>query len=118
MTNLLPDASVMHEEIFGPILPVISFTSRDEAKKIIDANPNPLAFYLFTEDAELKKEWIANTTFGGGCINNTAWHCANHNLPFGGVGNSGIGAYHGRSSFDIFQEKKGLWKLQHGSILL
>jgi aldehyde dehydrogenase (NAD+) len=108
MTGISPDASLMHEEIFGPILPVISFNSREEAIKIIDANPTPLAFYLFTEDAELKKQWITNTSFGGGCINNSAWHFANPNLPFGGVGNSGIGAYHGQNSFDIFSRKKAV----------
>jgi aldehyde dehydrogenase (NAD+) len=108
LTEISPDASIMHEEIFGPILPVITFNTREEAIKIIDANPTPLAFYLFTEDAELKKQWITNTSFGGGCINNAAWHFANPNIPFGGVGKSGTGAYHGRNSFDIFSRRKGV----------
>lgn len=106
LTGIDRNSAIMHEEIFGPVLPIIPFESRDEARQIVDQNPNPLAFYLFTEDAELKKEWITRTSFGGGCINNTAWHFTNHNLPFGGVGNSGIGAYHGRSSFDLFSRRK------------
>ncbi|HSB93886.1 MAG TPA: aldehyde dehydrogenase [Flavitalea sp.] len=106
LTDLPPGSAIMNEEIFGPILPVITFNRREEAVNIINANPNPLAFYLFTEDAELKKQWISSTSFGGGCINNTAWHFANHNLPFGGVGNSGIGSYHGENSFNIFSRRK------------
>jgi len=106
ITDVAANAPVMHEEIFGPVLPIISFKKREEAIDIINANPNPLAFYLFTEDAELKRQWISSTQFGGGCINNAAWHFANHNLPFGGVGNSGIGSYHGRNSFDVFSRRK------------
>lgn len=106
LTDVDADSNVMQQEIFGPVLPVISFQHRDEARAVINRNPNPLAFYLFTADAELKKQWIESTSFGGGCINNTAMHFANHHLPFGGVGNSGLGAYHGRSSFDTFSRKK------------
>jgi aldehyde dehydrogenase (NAD+) len=108
ITDIQANARIMQEEIFGPVLPIITFDRREDAMNIVDMNPNPLAFYLFTEDAELKKQWITNTSFGGGCINNAAWHFANYNLPFGGVGNSGIGSYHGRNSFEIFSRRKAV----------
>jgi len=100
----------MKEEIFGPILPVLGFNSREEALSIIQHNPNPLAFYLFTADSKKEKEWIEAVHFGGGCINNTAWHFTNHHIPFGGIGNSGIGAYHGKSTFDTFTHSKPVMK--------
>ena len=104
------DAPLMKEEIFGPILPVLGFNSREEALSIIQHNPNPLAFYLFTADSKKEKEWIEAVHFGGGCINNTAWHFTNHHIPFGGIGNSGIGAYHGKSTFDTFTHSKPVMK--------
>lgn len=102
--------SIMGEEIFGPLLPVISFNSFEEAKKIIDRNANPLAFYVFTESSEKEKQWIDAIPFGGGCINNASWHLTNPDLPFGGRGNSGLGAYHGKASFDTFSHKKSIMK--------
>ncbi|OQP68105.1 aldehyde dehydrogenase [Niastella populi] len=108
--NVSPDAPVMKEEIFGPILPVITFNTLEEAKKTIENNPDPLAFYLYTADAEREKEWLQAIPFGGGCINNSSWHFTNHHLPFGGRGNSGIGKYHGKYSFDVFSHEKAIMK--------
>jgi aldehyde dehydrogenase (NAD+) len=108
--NISLDSSIMKEEIFGPILPIISFTTMEQAKTIIAHNPNPLAFYLFTSSNKKEKEWISSIPFGGGCINNAAWHLTNHDLPFGGRGFSGTGSYHGKFSFDTFSHKKAILK--------
>lgn len=108
----VPDLSnpLWTDEIFGPILPVITFQSYEEAKALTERNSNPLALYLFTNDRNTEKRWIEQVSFGGGCINNTALHFANHYLPFGGVGNSGIGTYHGRATFDTFTRAKPVMK--------
>ncbi len=110
MEDILPGASLTTEEIFGPILPVYSFSTTEDAVKIIQKNPNPLSFYVFTSDTKKEKKWIEQISFGGGCINNAAWHFANHHLPFGGVGKSGIGSYHGKYSFDTFTHNKAVMK--------
>jgi aldehyde dehydrogenase (NAD+) len=104
------EATIMDEEIFGPVLPILTFRSFEEAKAIIERNPNPLAFYVFTESKEKEKQWIEKVSFGGGCVNNASWHLTNFNLPFGGRGNSGIGAYHGKYSFDVFSHQKAIMK--------
>jgi aldehyde dehydrogenase (NAD+) len=104
------ESTIMGEEIFGPVLPVLTFNSFEEARTIIERNPNPLAFYIFTENKEKEKEWIEKVAFGGGCVNNASWHLTNFNLPFGGRGNSGIGAYHGKYSFDVFSHQKAIMK--------
>ena len=104
------DSQVMQEEIFGPILPVLPFNDREEAKVIIDKHPDPLAFYVFTENSSKVQAWIRDIPFGGGCINNASWHLTNHHLPFGGRGNSGIGSYHGKNSFEVFTHKKAIMK--------
>lgn len=101
---------VMKEEIFGPILPVISFNNDDEAKKIIEQHPNPLALYVYTSSKQNENYWITNVEFGGGCINNSSWHLTNHNLPFGGRGFSGTGRYHGKYSFETFSHFKAIMK--------
>ena len=98
----------MQDEIFGPILPVIEFTTANEIEEIIALNPNPLAFYLFSKDQTLIKRLLRNVPFGGGCINETLFHLTNHNLPFGGRGKSGIGNYHGRYSFYAFSHQKSV----------
>lgn len=108
--NVLSDSPIMKEEIFGPVLPVLSFNTFDEAKNIIEQNANPLAFYVFTESSEKEKQWLEKISFGGGCVNNASWHLTNFNLPFGGRGNSGIGAYHGKYSFDVFSHQKAVMK--------
>lgn len=77
---------------------------------VVMKNPNPLSFYLFTSNKKSEEEWITQVPFGGGCINNTAWHFTNHYQPFGGIGASGIGMYHGKYSFDTFTHLKAVMK--------
>ena len=108
--NFSLNDDIMHEEIFGPILPVISFNSDDEAKKIIEQNPNPLALYIYTSSKQKENYWLSNVEFGGGCINNSSWHLTNHYLPFGGRGFSGSGKYHGKYSFETFSHFKAIMK--------
>lgn len=110
LINISMDDDVMKEEIFGPILPVLSFTTTKEAMHKVQQNENPLAFYLFTNNANTEKEWMQKVPFGGGCINNTVWHFANNNFPFGGIGNSGMGAYHGKNTFLVFTHAKPVLK--------
>ena len=104
------DAAMMKQEIFGPLLPVFTYETMEDAKAMIDANPSPLAFYLFTQNKQTEKRWLERLSFGGACVNNTLWHLSNHHLPFGGVGNSGIGAYHGKHSFYRFTHAKPVMK--------
>lgn len=99
---------VMQEEIFGPILPVITFDSLQEAADMIKARPKPLALYLFTTNNETEAYILDNLSFGGGCINDTLMHVATPYLPFGGVGESGIGRYHGKESFFTFTHEKSV----------
>jgi len=102
--------AVMKEEIFGPVLPILAFKTREDALKIIEQHPNPLAFYVFTSSKAKEDEWLNSVAFGGGCVNNASWHLTNHNLPFGGRGFSGTGNYHGKFSFDTFSHKKAVMK--------
>jgi aldehyde dehydrogenase (NAD+) len=110
MEEVSLESPLMQEEIFGPILPVFTFFNMEEALAIVRRHPDPLAFYLFTKDPAREKAWMEQYSFGGGCINNTVWHFANHHLPFGGVGYSGMGAYHGKFSFDTFTHAKSVMK--------
>ncbi len=110
MDNVSLGSPVMNEEIFGPILPVVSFTTMDEAKAIINRYKNPLALYVFTSGKEKEEEWLNTVSFGGGCVNNAALHLTNHHLPFGGRGFSGTGNYHGKFSYQTFSHKKGVMK--------
>ena len=110
MDDVDVDSTIMKEEIFGPILPIITFDTREEALAIIAANRNPLAFYVFTSDEKKEKEWLQSVAFGGGCVNNASWHLTNYHLPFGGRGASGTGSYHGKFSFDTFSHKKPIMK--------
>ncbi len=96
------DDAVMGEEIFGPILPVLEFASLDEALGLVRERPTPLALYLFTRDRRTQERVLAGARSGGVCLNDTVVHAINLDLPFGGLGESGMGAYHGRSSFDCF----------------
>jgi aldehyde dehydrogenase (NAD+) len=105
--EIQPDFPIMQEEIFGPILPVIAFEHIDEAIAYINAHEKPLAFYYFGGKKQAK-EVFAKTTSGGGCINDTLMHIANHRLPFGGVGNSGLGKYHGHESFLAFSNLRAM----------
>ena len=101
---------VMKDEIFGPVLPIISFNKKEEAQEIIAQHKNPLAFYVFTSSRSKEKDWLESVAFGGGCVNNASWHLTNHHLPFGGRGFSGTGSYHGKTSFDTFSHKKAVMK--------
>ena len=97
-----PDAPVMQEEIFAPILPMRCWQEREEVIRFIQSRPKPLALYLFTRDKGMEREVFDRCSFGGGCVNDVIVHLACSGLPFGGVGNSGMGSYHGRKSFDTF----------------
>lgn len=102
--------SIMQEEIFGPIFPVMTFENLNEVIQYVNSNPKPLAFYYFGEDKNKQEEVLAKTSSGGGCINDVVAHLANHYMPFGGVGNSGMGGYHGKFSFDAFSHKRSILK--------
>lgn len=104
------DEKIMQEEIFGPIIPIIVYKSKSEIFEIIYKNKNPLALYLFTDDSSFEKEIIEKVSFGGGCVNDTIIHCTSEGLPFGGIGMSGLGNYHGKASFDAFSHKKSVVK--------
>ncbi|MGI6171703.1 MAG: aldehyde dehydrogenase [Butyricicoccus sp.] len=108
LTDVTWDDAVMQEEIFGPVLPILTYDELDDALEIINSRPHPLAFYLFTEDkAEIR--YVTDVcSFGGGCINDTIIHLATSNMGFGGVGNSGMGSYHGKAGFDTFSHKKSI----------
>lgn len=110
LKDLAPDSPIMRDEIFGPLLPVIRFSNREEAMALVQQHEHPLAFYLFTKSAVVEEKWINAIQFGGGCINNTDWHFTNPHLPFGGVGKSGFGAYHGKHTFDTFTRAKPVMK--------
>ena len=110
MVDINLDSAIMQDEIFGPILPVISFSNKATAMELISKHKNPLAFYVFTSSNAKEKEWLEGVAFGGGCVNNASWHLTNHHLPFGGRGFSGTGQYHGKSSFDTFSHKKSVLK--------
>ncbi|MRX38139.1 aldehyde dehydrogenase family protein [Flavobacterium sp. LC2016-23] len=104
------DSAVMKEEIFGPVLPILTYETEEEIKNVISRYEKPLAFYVFSDNKSFAKKLITSYSFGGGCINDTVVHFSNKRLPFGGVGHSGIGAYHGQLSFDIFSHHKGVVK--------
>lgn len=99
----------MSEEIFGPILPVLPFSSMQEALAFVRARPAPLALYLFTRDRDAARHIMADLAYGGGCVNDCVLHLANPRLPFGGVGQSGMGAYHGKAGFDCFTRPKSVY---------
>jgi aldehyde dehydrogenase (NAD+) len=104
------DSPVMKEEIFGPILPILTYETEAEIHNVISNYEKPLAFYIFSENHSFAKKLISEYSFGSGCINDTVVHFSNKRLPFGGVGHSGIGAYHGKLSFDIFSHHKAIVK--------
>ena len=103
-------SKVMQEEIFGPILPIIGYNNLDYIINYININTKPLALYLFTNKKKIEKRILKEVSYGGGCINDTIIHLANKRLGFGGVGNSGIGEYHGKFSFDTFSHYKSIIK--------
>lgn len=105
----LDDAS-MEDEIFGPILPVTTYACIEDIDSFIDAHPTPLSLYVFSRDEDFSESILKRYSFGGGCINDTIIHVASRYLPFGGVGRSGMGMYHGKSSFDTFTHQKTIVK--------
>ncbi len=106
VTNL--NTPIMSEEIFGPILPILTFKTVDDIISIVDLNPDPLAMYIFSSTPNFIQFLTARIHFGGGCINNTLMHLSNKHLPFGGRGTSGMGSYHGRHSFNAFTHEKSI----------
>ncbi|MEL6603646.1 MAG: aldehyde dehydrogenase [Cyanobacteria bacterium J06614_10] len=110
LNNVSWDAPVMQEEIFGPVLPVLSYQDIDSAIAQINARPKPLALYIFSRDEALQNHILSATSSGGACINDVFLHVAIWGMPFGGVGDSGIGAYHGKTSFDTFSHQKSVLK--------
>ncbi|KAL1497377.1 hypothetical protein ABEB36_008358 [Hypothenemus hampei] len=108
LVDINPDDDIMKEEIFGPVLPIVNVRNANEAIKFINAREKPLALYVFTKRTEVKQKFLEETSSGGVCINDTIMHVAVNTLPFGGVGNSGIGNYHGKKSFDVFVHKKSV----------
>ncbi|MGC1219768.1 MAG: aldehyde dehydrogenase [Phormidesmis sp.] len=110
LENVSWDAPIMAEEIFGPVLPVLSYERIEDAIARINSRPKPLALYLFTQDKSVQDQVLSATSSGGVCINDVVLHLAIWGMPFGGVGNSGIGAYHGKTSFDTFSHRKSVLK--------
>ena len=108
LINVDPESPVMQEEIFGPILPVLTWTKLEEAIEFVRSRPKPLALYLFTGKQEAERKVLDNCSFGGGCINDTVIHLATTHMGFGGVGLSGMGSYHGKKSFDTFTHYRSM----------
>ncbi|MBI5572492.1 MAG: aldehyde dehydrogenase [Desulfomonile tiedjei] len=108
--NISPDYKIMQSEIFGPILPVIEYHDLTQAVSFVNRLPRPLALYFFSTNKQKQDSVLAQTSFGGGTMNDTLIHCATAQLPFGGVGDSGLGRYHGKASFDTFSHKKSVIK--------
>lgn len=108
MTDVTFDDAVMGEEIFGPILPVLTWNSLDEAIAQVESRPHPLALYFFTSNSANRKQVLSRCRFGGGCINDTIIHLATSAMPFGGVGESGMGGYHGKAGFEEFSHTRSI----------
>ncbi|REK74945.1 aldehyde dehydrogenase [Paenibacillus paeoniae] len=103
-------AASMEDELFGPLLPVLTYSDLEDAIGLVQKKPKPLALYVFSEDRNVQNRVMGTLSFGGGCVNDTLSHLINHHLPFGGVGHSGIGGYHGKHSFDLFSHRKSVLK--------
>jgi aldehyde dehydrogenase (NAD+) len=108
ITEVKPDDPVMKEEIFGPVLPVISFTDFSEVYSIIELNPKPLATYIFTRNKKLAREFLSKTQSGTAAVNDTVMQIVSSHLPFGGIGPSGMGRYHGKKSFETFSNMRSV----------
>lgn len=109
-TGVSRDNPLMQEELFGPLVPVLDWESEEELTGLLLESPRPLAFYVFTRNRAFSKKLMERVPFGGGCINDTVMHLASHTLPFGGTGTSGMGSYHGESSFKTFTREKSVVK--------
>ncbi|PIE12551.1 MAG: coniferyl aldehyde dehydrogenase [Rhodobacterales bacterium] len=103
------DIQAMQEEIFGPILPVIPYDTQEEAMRFVAERPSPLALYIFTDKKAERDQWLSRSLSGGACVNETAFHVVADSMPFGGVGESGMGAYHGKAGFDTFSHLKSVF---------
>ena len=110
LSGVTAEDAVMGEEIFGPVLPILTYASLDEAVAFINSRPHPLALYLFSESRAVQSRFLTAVPFGGGCINDTIIHLATSRMGFGGVGQSGMGSYHGKKSFDTFSHEKSIVK--------
>ncbi len=110
LVDVTASSPVMQQEIFGPILPLLTYEKWDDVEHFILSRPRPLASYLFTTDSRAEKRFVDHLAFGGGCINDTIIHLAVHGLPFGGIGDSGMGSYHGKAGFDTFTHYKSILK--------
>ncbi len=110
LVDVTPDSPIMQEEIFGPILPVMTYKDISTCISFVRSRPKPLALYLFTQNRVVEKQILDACAFGGGCINDTIIHLANPRLGFGGVGHSGMGSYHGKLSFDTFTHYRSIVK--------
>ena len=108
LNNITWDDAVMGEEIFGPLLPILTFDTLDEALDTVESHPHPLALYFFSEDKAAQKKVLDTCRFGGGCINDTIIHLATSDMPFGGVGESGMGSYHGMVGFETFSHYRSI----------
>ena len=108
LNNITWDDAVMGEEIFGPLLPILTFDTLEEALDTVESHPHPLALYFFSEDKAAQKKVLDTCRFGGGCINDTIIHLATSDMPFGGVGESGMGSYHGRVGFETFSHYRSI----------
>lgn len=108
MVDVNWEDAVMGEEIFGPILPILTYKTLDEAVSMVESHPHPLALYCFTEDKRVKEKILKKCRFGGGCINDVVIHLATSEMPFGGVGESGMGSYHGKAGFEEFSHIRSI----------
>ncbi|PEA19595.1 aldehyde dehydrogenase family protein [Bacillus cereus] len=108
LTNVTWQSAVMEDEIFGPILPIIEYDKLEDVIETIQQHPKPLALYVFSEDRKVQEQVTNNIPYGGGCINDVVYHLATPYLPFGGVGSSGLGGYHGEQSFRTFSHYKSI----------
>lgn len=110
LDSVTPDSACMQQEIFGPILPMLCWDKWEDVEAFVLSRPRPLASYLFTTDKGTERRFTEHLSFGGGCVNDTIIHLAVHGMPFGGIGDSGMGAYHGKTGFDTFTHFKSILK--------
>jgi acyl-CoA reductase-like NAD-dependent aldehyde dehydrogenase len=108
VVDVMGDDPLLQEEIFGPILPIVTVNGVNDAIEFINARPRPLALYSFSKNSAVNKEMKDKTISGGVCLNDTMWHCVWNGLPFGGVGDSGMGNYHGKYTFDTFSHHRSI----------
>lgn len=119
LPNATFDSPCMKGEIFGPVLPIITFEDADELLWILKSKPKPLALYIFSNSREFVDMFVNNLSFGGGCVNDVVLHVANEDLPFGGIGASGMGRGNGKYGFDTFTHEKGIYTVGiHSDIAL